>query len=39
MWNEAHKHVCSSTEKDLEGYTNILNMCYIWSVEWSIILS
>lgn len=40
MQNDAHKCVCVfvSTEKDLEGYPQALNVCYIWIVEWNMIL-
>lgn len=39
MWNDAHKRVCVvvSTEEDLEGYPQALNVCYIWIVEWDMI--
>ena len=40
MRNDAHKCVCVfvSTEKDLEGYPQALNVCYFWIVEWNMIL-
>ena len=40
MQNDAHKCVCVfvSTEKDLEGYPQALNVCYIWIVGWNMIL-
>lgn len=38
MQNDAHKCVCVPTEEDPEGYPQTLNVYYIWTVEWDMIL-